>query len=216
MSEKAKMIGAAALGIIALVLVINALLPDDGFDADSDDPKVRLAAVEGLRGHDSDAARETLRELTADEDIRVVQESVRAMGENRDDRNFAVLREMAKSDQRPEVRAAAYESLGRYESMPTNDLVHALEGEKSAEVRAGAAHALRLKADQLREKTDRAAMQALYRALSDPDPDVRVRAISGIKEVIYLNFPYNARKEPSEQRQVINQIREYLVRNGWI
>lgn len=212
MDENVKKIGAGVLGLIALVMVIKALFFSGGskYDIESTDPVERMAAVEDFRRDDSVSAREVLiRVAESDKDLGVKISTIHAMRVNQDEDTERTLRRMAQSESSPRVRGEALAALGSYKKVSTNELTAVLgSGAKSPEERMGAAKGLA-------NRADRKSIPALFAALRDPDEKVRAWAITGIKQITYVGFLYDARKPPHEQNEVIGQISAYLSRNGF-
>lgn len=181
----------------------------DGASLTSTNPDKRLIALEGLWQQDSAQARAKLRQMVEDPDERVVLQSIRGMGHNRDDNNRRQLQSLAAIDRPPLYRREAIAALGNYDNVPVSDFVSVLSNEREPQVRAGAAQALARRADK-------ATVPAMFKALSDPDPEVRIWAITGIKNVTYTGFMYEATTPPQEQQDVIRQIGNYLRKNGYM
>lgn len=194
-------------GAIALVSYLTG--PGRGADrlASSGDPQERLKAVEASGGDRSEAASERLSQLSRDSDLRVARGAVRALADNRTDRNRELLMEiMEDKSRRGRVRGEAAATLGEYEGTDFRVLTNALR-DPDKDARAGAAKGLvRLRKPE--------AVPELYRALSDPDPEVRMWAISAINKVVVIRFNYDAGKPPGSQVKQIEYIGQLLRQRG--
>ncbi len=212
MDDNVKKIIAGVLGLIAVVVLVIRISSSGGpeYDINSADPVERLAAVEDYRRDQSDASREVLiRVAESDKDIRVKISSIKAMRHNRGESTEQALRRMAREEPNARVRGEALAALSEYKNFPTTQLINALKTEPAPEVRMGAAKGLA-------QRADRSSAPDLFRALGDPDPQVRSWAITGIRHITKAGFLFNPEKEPNEQVDVINQIGNYLRRNGYM
>jgi HEAT repeat protein len=215
-NQTTKTILAAVLCVLALLLTLRAFFWGGGSgDASSADARKRLAGVESLRGREDNAARQRLVALADDPDRRVAFQAVKAMGVNRDEETYQALLQIAKEAQDPQVRGAAYSSLGQYDQTNLDLLTGALQDEKEPLARAGAARGLAHKLEMNRQQ-GRAAIPDLYRALYDPDPAVRGWAITAICKVTITRFNYSATTPPEAQRDRLKFIEDYLKRNGFM
>lgn len=211
MSESMRKKLPMALGGIAVLVIAGRLFFGGGDDASltSSDPVKRLVAMESLLKENTDAARARLRSMTQDDDPRVIMQSLRGMGINRDEANRRQLETFAFESPRPEYRREALAALGQYQNVSVSHFTQVLAGDRDPQARAGAAQALARRAD-------RSTIPAMYKALSDPDARVRVWAITGIKEITFITFIYEAALPPAEQREVIVQIGQWLQKNGYM
>lgn len=212
MEDGVKKIIAAVLGLVALVLVVNVLFFSGGprYDINSTDPVERLAAIEDYRVDKSNASSEVLiRVAETDNDERVKLASISAMRMNQNENTEKALRRMAREEKSPAVRGEAWAVLGYYKNVPTSELTGVLRTDSHPSVRMGAAKGLA-------NRADRKSAPDLFRALGDPDEKVRAWAISGIRYITKVGFLYEARKTPGEQVEIIQQIGNYLRRNGFM
>ena len=131
------------------------------------------------------------------------------MRKNQDDQTEQSLRKLARNSRDAHVRGEALAALGNYPNAATSEFTAVLRSDRNPQVRAGAAKAL------VRRK-DRNAIPDLYAALRDKDEKVRAWAISAIKEITLTGFLYNPGKQPHEQIKVMQQIGNYLRRNGFM
>lgn len=212
MEDGHKKIIAGVLGIIAIALVINVLFfsNDARYDINSPDPVERLAAVEDYRNDRTGGSREVLiRVAESDNDERVKLASISAMRHNRDEDTEKALRRMAREEKSPAVRGEAWVVLAEYKNVATSELTGVLQSESNPIVRIGAAQGLA-------NRADRKSAPNMFRALGDPDEKVRAWAITAIRQITKVGFLYDAGKTPGEQVQVIQQIGNYLRRNGFM
>ena len=172
--------------------------------AASDDPNGRLLAAADLGDSTSGVARETLVRLAGDASVAVAVQAVQSLGRNVCPANREAMSSLLTSPHlRPEARAEALAEMGRFPDADPHPLIAALAADDDARIRAGAAMGL----TRLRNP---AALPELSRRLEDPDPRVRIWAITGIHRMITRRFPYDAKADPATQAAVIRKIRTYL------
>jgi hypothetical protein len=164
----------------------------------------RLQAAGDLARRDSDAARKRIARMVEDADVAVAVQAVESLGVHPRPEDRAILERVLTERRRPpEVQAAAAATLGGYPDGDPTVLMDALRTHDQPIVRAGAAQGLT-------RLGDARSVPALSRALEDGDARVRIWAISAIHKMVLRRFPYDARRDPSEQREVIERIRDYL------
>ncbi|MFP4053157.1 MAG: HEAT repeat domain-containing protein [Phycisphaerae bacterium] len=200
--------------VVALLILAGALYFLQGEDlaskAKSDNPKDRLAAAEGL-GERSDAESvSTLKDLTRSDNLRVAVRAVQSLGEKRSKEKRRILEEIVRSEKRGKVAGEAAATLGNYDDLQPKVLTAVLNSPQAdAEARAGAAKGL----SRLRKKE---SVPSLVAALTDPDPKVRLWAITAIYQTTKMRFLFNASKPPSTQSQRIEFIRSELKHQGFL
>jgi HEAT repeat protein len=172
--------------------------------AKSKNPEDRVQAARRLAEQEGSTERGLLALLAEDGDRTVAVQAIESLGRHTTDENRALLtRLLIEKRGSVEAQAAAASALGRFKGMDPAPLVQALNTRQEAVVRAGAAQGLvRLR--------DANSIPALVKALEDGDSRVRIWAITAIHKMIVRRFPYDARKAPAAQRDVIRQIRDYL------
>jgi len=211
MSDEARRRLPMVLGALAAAVVIWRVFFSGGGEPglDSLDVNKRLVAMESLFEQDSDQARTRLRAMAADPDPRVVLQSIRGMGSNRDLNNRRHLQTFAAEAKDPIYRREAIVALSEYEDVNVSEFTAVLGRDSDPQARAGAAQALARRAD-------RSTIPAMYTALTDPDAEVRIWAITGIKNITYTGFVYDPAQPPEQQREVIGQIGAFLKRNKFM
>lgn len=164
----------------------------------------RLAAASQLAQRDSGAVRSQLIRMLDDADVAVAAQAAESLGVNpHPDGRAALERVLAERSRPGEVQAAAAATLGEFSGVDPAILIDVLQTREQPLVRAGAAKGL----TRLR---DVRSVPALSRALEDSDPRVRIWAITAIHKMGARRFPYDARRDPAEQKEVILRIRDYL------
>ena len=176
--------------------------------ARSADPNDRRAAIEQLRKSGSSAASKTLSSLASDSDPWTARYAVRALGDHQNVKNRDLLTRMVTDKGLSKAaRSEAAATLGKFKDADPAVLTRALVDDQDAEVRAGAAKGLaRLEMPK--------TIPQLSKALEDPSPEVRLWAITAIHRMIVRTYPYDARKPPETQQEVIERIRKYLKQCG--
>jgi len=213
--NKKFLVGVTLVVVAALALKWSLSGPSAKSLARSESADDRLEAVTMIRERTSgdDAL---LERLADDSEPKVAVEAVYVMAVKRQPRHQPTLSRLATTAKHPTVRRAAAAALGNFKETPPSTLIELLTTPRDDEVRKGAAKGLaRLAQDEDKRK---ASAPALYAALSDPDPEVRIWAITGIYNVTGQQFPgYDASKAPHEQRTVIafigKKLREYGLVN---
>lgn len=203
---------ALLIGVIVIILAAVGwmLFAPEGIEGDptSSDPDERLAAAASLAKRDDEASVRTLVTLAADEDRRVAVRAVRSLGRQQTARSRQALEELLKSGEDDRLQGAAAAELGRYEDLDPAVLTGVLgDPAAEAEKRAGAAKGL----SRLKKKE---SIPQLFSALKDPNPKVRLWAITALSETTGLRFNYDADVPPSRQQREIRFIRTVLKRNG--
>ncbi|MCD6303856.1 MAG: HEAT repeat domain-containing protein [Planctomycetes bacterium] len=196
----------AALGIVAAAAWYFATdLSSARRLAASADARDRLRAIDRLKGQS--AARKTLELLSRDPDKWVAVKAVRALADQAGERTRRCLVRILQ-DKRidPRARGEAATMLGR-DKLADDDILARALAAPEPQVRAGAAKGLA-------ERRDPNTIPQLVAALEDPSTEVRRWAITAIHKMIARRFPYDARKSPASQREVIERIKAYLKRCG--
>ena len=176
--------------------------------ARSADPNERRAAIELLRKRGDSGASDMLSKLANDSDPWTARYAVRALGDHQTGTNQKLLTRMVTDNGLSKAaRSEAAATLGKFKDADPEVLTRALAPDQDAEVRAGAAKGLaRLEMPK--------TIPQLSAALEDPSPEVRLWAITAIHRMIVRTYPYDARKPPETQKEVIDRIREYLKKCG--
>jgi len=202
-------------GVILVAFIVVILWQMGAFGSSSEglanSAKVedRRAAVEQLGKRDDDGASELLSKLAKDTDPWTARYAVRALGGHRSDTNQKLLTRMVTDKALSKAtRSEAAATLGKFKKADPVVLTRTLVDEnEDPEVRAGAAKGLaRLEMPK--------TIPQLSAALEDPSPEVRLWAITAIHRMIVRTYPYDARKPPDTQKEVIQRIREYLKKSG--
>ncbi len=212
--ERAKTawIVAGVISVAAIVVVIwqmGAFGDSTANLADSAKVEDRRAAVEQLGKQDDDDASKLLSKLAKDADPWTARYAVRALGGHQNPTNQKLLTRMvADKGLSKAARSEAAATLGKFKKADPVVLTRTLaDKDEDAEVRAGAAKGLaRLEMPK--------TIPQLSAALEDPSPEVRLWAITAIHRMIVRSYPYDARKPPESQREVIQKIRDYLKKCG--
>lgn len=176
--------------------------------AASPDPAVRAKAAAELAAELTPAQATTLRKLAADPETTVSVTAILGLHPlndlGADAENQNLLKQLMAGTGDPEMRAVAAAQLGVFPQTDPADLsVRLLDANEDPRVRAGAALGLgRLK--------NGAGIPALFRALHDPSPLVRARAISAISAMCISHFAFDASKPPEQQQEEIRFIEEFL------
>ena len=196
-----------ALGLTVVLAIVAAIIywPGGG-DPDSSDPDQRLAAARALEGKTDEASVAVLRRLSNDRETRVVLAAVSSIkrGRTAERNRKALVTILAESDS-PVARSAAATALGHCPEVDVNVLTAVLSNRREDPiVRAGAAKGLA-------GRRDGKSIPRLVDALEDPDPRVRLWAITAIGRMTALRFDYDAARPPAEQREKIRHIRETLI-----
>ncbi len=202
----------AGLGLLLIMAVGWMVLAPDPIAGDptSSDPTQRMAAASSLGEREDQDAVETLIILATDRNDQVAVRAVRSLGRQKTQLSREALENLLGSAEKARVRGAAAAELGRYEDLDPSVLTNVLsDTQAEPEIRAGAAKGLsRLK--------DRDAVPQLFRALSDPDPKVRLWASTALGKITGRRYMYYADKPPSQQREVIEAIERSLKRLGYL
>ena len=109
-----------AVGVVAVIWRLFISGGGDDASLNSSNADKRLIAMESLWHKDDDKARAKLREMAADPDQRVVLQSIRGMGQNRDASNRQQLESFAAPDREPLFRREAIAALGNYQEVPVS------------------------------------------------------------------------------------------------
>ncbi len=177
--------------------------------ARSDDPRVRLEAIQLLRQKRNSLARKVLLRLADDPDARVARQAVRAVGADLSKSNYRLLREMLNAGN-PEVRGEAAAALGRYEDTDVQLLLHTLHNDEAPAARAGAAKGLGRKAD-VTTLTD------LTRALKQDDSrQVRMSVITAIHDITIVRFKYDPSAPAAVRAKQVSAIESILRSRGLV
>ncbi len=208
---KAAWIAAGVAGLAVLVVVAwqMGLFGDSAVElAASDDVEDRRAAVEQLSERDDEGASKLLSQLARDSDAQTARYAVRALGDHDSYANQKLLTRILTDKQlSPAARSEAAATLGKFKNADPQVLTQTLVAEEDPKVRAGAAKGLaRLEMPK--------TIPQLSAALEDPSSQVRLWAITAIHRMIVRRFPYDARKPPEIQQEVIKRIRDYLKQCG--
>jgi HEAT repeat protein len=200
--------------VVALLLLAGAFYFLQGEDltakAKSENADDRLAAAKGLGSKTDSESVSALKDLTRSDNVRVAVRAVQSLGEKRTRQKRGVLEEIVRTEKRGKVAGAAAATLGKYEGLQPKVLTAVLHSPQAdAEARAGAAKGL----SRLRKKE---SVPALVAALSDPDPTVRLWAITAIYKTTKMRFLFNASKPPATQKQRVDFIRSELKRQGFL
>lgn len=142
------------------------------------DPEVRRFALYALAERDGAASFGTLVDALDDPDSEVRRAAVTALAESEHPEAADALARVLE-DEDTDVRQMAIWGLaesGSADAAVTARLVAVLEGDAEPEVRQAAVHALG-------EIGSDAALDALTRALQDPDPDVRKAAMAALADL---------------------------------
>jgi len=168
----------------------------------------RRAAIKQLGKRGGSGASEMLSKLAKDSDPWTARYAVRALGEHQTNTNQDLLTRMVTDKGLSKAaRSKAAATLGKFKDADPAVLTRALVDDQDAEVRAGAAKGLaRLEMPK--------TIPQLSKALEDPSPEVRLWAITAIHRMIVRTYPYDARKPPETQQEVIERIRKYLKQCG--
>lgn len=202
--------GVISLATIVVVIWQMGEFGDSAADlASSAKVEERRAAVEQLGKRDDDGASELLSKLAKDADPWTARYAVRALGGHQSDTNQDLLTRMvADKGLSKAARSEAAATLGKFKKADPVVLTRTLvDKDEDPEVRAGAAKGLaRLEMPK--------TIPQLSAALEDPSPEVRRWAITAIHRMIVRSYPYDARKPPETQKEVIQRIRDYLKKSG--
>ena len=101
------------------------------------------------------------------------------------------------------ARGAAAAALGECPEVDVRVLTRAMLSDSDAQARAGAAKGLA-------RRRDKATLPQLVQALEDPDPRVRLWAITAIRRITAFHFKYDAARAPEQQRDEIAFITQTL------
>lgn len=167
------------------------------------DPKVRMQAVRALAGKSNPLARRTLLQLSRDPDTDVALYSVKALAEGGSGSCRQVLVELLSSGATPAVRGEAAAALGNFPGLGLGVLTRPLLEDPSPEVRCGAARGLM----RLRS---RAAVPALFKALSDREQPVRLAAISALDRTLGIRFDFQSEADEAVRRRQLAYIKKLL------
>lgn len=210
--SKAAWIVAGVISVAAVLVIVwqfGAFGDSTSALARSADPNDRRAAIELLRKRGDSGASDMLSKLANDSDPWTARYAVRALGDHQTGTNQKLLTRMVTDKGLSKAaRSEAASTLGKFKDADPVVLTRALvDKDEDAEVRAGAAKGLaRLEMPK--------TIPQLSEALEDPSPEVRLWAITAIHRMIVRTYPYDARKPPETQTEVIKRIREYLEKCG--
>lgn len=182
-----------ALGALAVVLAAVAGWRFVVSDA-SDDPVARIDALEAA-GDVSELAREI-----SNPTVKIARMAVLALGRIGGDQAVGHIVQAVK-DPRPELREAAAVALGQaggLDQAPT--LAHAAARDEATMVRASALRAL----GTLRAYTQ---MDAILRALDDPDEPVRRCANTAIERILGAGSGFDASESLPRRQQAASELR---------
>lgn len=201
--NRASMVLAVSLALVCAMLLWQRLngSTDVLAMARSGQVEQRLLALEHLRSMVGPSADEALRRLARDEDERVAKLAVRELGGRPSEANRRVLEGvLGDPGVSQSLRGEAIAALGGHAEAGDKPLVRMLQEGESPVIRAGAARALGT-------RRDREAVPVLIEALSDPDPSVRMAAITAINRMTVRRTTYRAEAEPGTQDAAIETIR---------
>lgn len=214
MSQRTKWIISSVLIFFAVVFAVRAMWGGEDIDelADSKDENDRLQAVLILQQDQSDSA-EMLGRLAGDSSPQVAMQAITAMGRHRTNGHRRKLTQIIGAERNPAVKGAAAAAIGHYKETTVGELTQLMGRSENRQVRVGAAKGLARLARHNRKTTG----PALVAALRDPDPEVRIWAITGIYHLCSHKFPgYDAAKDPRDQAGVISFIERELREKGLI
>ncbi|MDP6545603.1 MAG: HEAT repeat domain-containing protein [Phycisphaerae bacterium] len=173
-------------------------------DPKSSDMHERLTAVTELVGSSGSASLDTLGDLAGDAELRVALAAVRAIGSRRDEASRLKLKHIATKNKNGVLRGTAAAELGRFEKTDYRLLTGILLNDESPKARSGAARGLK-------RLHNSAALGALVKALTDPDPDTRRNVYEAIGSATAIRFRFDASAEPETQAENIAGIKRRLA-----
>jgi len=198
-------IAKSAVLVAVLIAIVIVIWPSSG-DPNSPDPDQRLKAIAAL-GERADAESiETLVDLAADPEPNVATAAVKAIGMFPKLSPAPLRKILASPDISPPARGEAAAALGKCPkaSVEVAVLTEILTSKtEDPQVRAGAARGLARRRDNM-------ALKELVEALEDPDPRVRLWAITAIGRSTAFRFKFDAWAPPAKQQNEIRFIKETL------
>jgi HEAT repeat protein len=194
-------------GLVALgaVLIAFVCVYWPGGNPDSSDTNERLRVITKLSGKTDAESVDTLVRLTRDPKPHVSILAVKALAAAPKSNYVPLLQILDRTDNTAPVRAEVVAALGKCPkpNVPVTVLTKVLTSDADAQVRAGAARGLA-------RRRDKTALKDLVAALEDPDPRVRLWAVTAISRTTALRFVYDYRVSPSKQKNKIRVIKETL------
>jgi len=205
-------IGMAAVAMLVGIGVAVAMLAGAGCsgsgDLGSSDPKELAKAIEATASAGDDRAAEKIAPLARDGDAQKASVAIVALSHMPSARALDTLRQVATTDQRPEVRQVAVVALAqRKEPEALETLREALTRDTAPEVRSEAALGL------ARAGTIDDVHTLVNAAGSEKDPRVARAQVLGMERLIGVKFPSpNPKMTPVQQREQLQRIRETATR----
>ena len=191
--------------VVVLIAIVIVIWPSGG-DPNSSDPEQRLKAIAKLSGNADDESIQTLVDLAADPEPNVATAAVKAIGMFPKLSPAPLRKILARPDISPAARGEAAAAIGKCPkaSVEVTVLTEILASKTEApQVRAGAARGLARRLDKM-------ALKELVEALEDPDPRVRLWAITAIGRSTAFRFKFDAFAPPARQQNEIRVIKETL------